>query len=55
MVALYIAMPVVLGQIWGFVAPGLYRHEKRFAAPLMISSILLPRCDPACGREWSRR
>ena len=41
MVALFIAMPVVLGQIWGFVAPGLYRHEKRFAAPLMISSIVL--------------
>lgn len=41
MVGLFLAMPVVLGQIWGFVAPGLYRHEKRFAAPLLISSILL--------------
>jgi sec-independent protein translocase protein TatC len=41
MIALFIAMPVVLGQLWGFVAPGLYRHEKRFAVPLLISSILL--------------
>jgi sec-independent protein translocase protein TatC len=41
MLALFIAMPVVLGQIWGFVAPGLYRHEKRFAVPLLLSSILL--------------
>jgi sec-independent protein translocase protein TatC len=41
MVALFIAMPVVLGQIWGFVAPGLYRQEKRFALPLLVSSILL--------------
>jgi len=30
-----------LGQIWGFVAPGLYRHEKRFAVPLLLSSIIL--------------
>jgi sec-independent protein translocase protein TatC len=41
MVALFIAMPWVIWQIWGFVAPGLYRHEKRFAMPLLVSSILL--------------
>jgi sec-independent protein translocase protein TatC len=41
MTALFIAMPVVLHQLWAFVAPGLYRREKRFAAPLLISSILL--------------
>lgn len=41
MAALFIAMPAVLWQIWGFVAPGLYRHEKRFAVPLLVSSILL--------------
>lgn len=41
MVALFIAMPVVIGQVWGFVAPGLYRREKRFALPLLVSSILL--------------
>ena len=40
-VALFIAMPYVLYQIWAFVAPGLYRHEKRFAFPLLISSIVL--------------
>ena len=40
-VALFIAMPYVLYQIWAFVAPGLYRHEKRFAVPLVVSSILL--------------
>jgi sec-independent protein translocase protein TatC len=39
--ALFIAMPVVLYQIWAFVAPGLYRHEKRLAVPLLVSSILL--------------
>src|SRR6185437_1522423 len=40
-VALFIAMPYVLYQVWAFVAPGLYRHEKRFALPLVVSSILL--------------
>lgn len=40
-VALFIAMPVVLYQAWAFVAPGLYRNEKRFAFPLLASSIVL--------------
>jgi sec-independent protein translocase protein TatC len=40
-VALFLAMPVILYQIWGFIAPGLYRHEKRIAVPLLVSSILL--------------
>ena len=39
--ALFLAMPVVLYQAWAFVAPGLYRHEKRFAIPLVVSSIVL--------------
>jgi sec-independent protein translocase protein TatC len=34
-------MPFVLYQAWAFVAPGLYRHEKRFAIPLLLSSIVL--------------
>jgi sec-independent protein translocase protein TatC len=38
---LLIAMPFVLFQIWAFVAPGLYRKEKRFAVPLLISAIVL--------------
>jgi sec-independent protein translocase protein TatC len=40
-VALFIAMPIVLYQVWSFVAPGLYKNEKRFAIPLLASSILL--------------
>lgn len=40
-VALFIAIPYVLYQVWAFVAPGLYRNEKRFAFPLLLSSILL--------------
>jgi sec-independent protein translocase protein TatC len=39
--ALFCAMPVVLYQIWAFVAPGLYRREKRFAVPLLVSSVVL--------------
>jgi sec-independent protein translocase protein TatC len=39
--ALFVAMPWVLYQIWAFVAPGLYRKEKRFAVPLLVSSIVL--------------
>ncbi len=39
--ALGIAMPVVLYQAWAFVAPGLYRHEKKLAIPLLVSSVLL--------------
>src|SRR3990167_3875139 len=41
MVSLFLAIPVILHQIWGFIAPGLYKHEKRIAVPLLISSILL--------------
>jgi sec-independent protein translocase protein TatC len=40
-VALFIAIPYVLFQVWAFVAPGLYKHEKRFALPLILSSIIL--------------
>ena len=40
-VALFASMPIVLYQIWAFVAPGLYRKEKRFAVPLLVSSIFL--------------
>lgn len=40
-VALFLAMPYVLYQAWAFVAPGLYRQEKRFAVPLVVSSIVL--------------
>jgi len=39
--AFFIAMPIVLYQVWSFVAPGLYKKEKRFAIPLLASSIIL--------------
>jgi len=40
-VALFVAMPIVLYQVWSFIAPGLYRKEQRFAIPLLASSIVL--------------
>jgi sec-independent protein translocase protein TatC len=40
-VSIFIAMPYILYQVWAFVAPGLYKHEKRFAIPLLASSVLL--------------
>lgn len=39
--AVFISIPYILYQAWSFIAPGLYRHEKRFAIPLLVSSILL--------------
>ncbi|HSO84735.1 twin-arginine translocase subunit TatC [Thiocapsa sp.] len=39
--AVFLSMPFLLYQFWGFVAPGLYKHEKRLATPLLISSIIL--------------
>ncbi|SDW63906.1 twin-arginine translocase subunit TatC [Thiocapsa roseopersicina] len=39
--AVFLSMPFLLYQFWGFVAPGLYKHEKRLATPLLISSIFL--------------
>ena len=39
--AVFVAMPYLLFQIWGFIAPGLYQHEKRLALPLVGSSIVL--------------
>lgn len=41
MAAFMIALPVVLYQVWAFVAPGLYSHEKKLVMPLVISSTLL--------------
>jgi len=41
MLSVFLAMPVILYQFWAFVAPGLYRQEKRIAGPLLVSSILL--------------
>ncbi len=41
MVALVVALPYVLYQIWGFIAPGLYKHERRLALPMLASSVVL--------------
>ncbi|NBA98014.1 twin-arginine translocase subunit TatC [Pseudomonas sp. R5(2019)] len=41
MVALFLGMPILLHQAWGFIAPGLYSREKRIVVPLLISSIVL--------------
>jgi sec-independent protein translocase protein TatC len=40
-VCLFIAVPYLLHQIWGFISPALYTHEKKIAVPLLISSVLL--------------
>ncbi|OCG06672.1 twin arginine-targeting protein translocase TatC [Gilliamella sp. wkB178] len=40
-VAIFISIPYVLYQIWGFIAPALYQHEKRLVMPLIISSTIL--------------
>lgn len=39
--ALFLAMPYVLYQVWAFIAPGLYKHERRLVMPLMASSTFL--------------
>jgi sec-independent protein translocase protein TatC len=39
--SVFIAMPYILYQAWAFIAPGLYRNEKRFAMPLFASSVVL--------------
>ncbi len=41
MVAFVLALPVVLYQVWAFVAPGLYAHEKRLALPMVVGSTVL--------------
>ncbi|MDW7551188.1 twin-arginine translocase subunit TatC [Pseudoalteromonas sp. SCSIO 43201] len=40
-VSLFAAVPFILHQIWGFIAPGLYQHEKRMLIPILLSSVLL--------------
>ena len=39
--AVFIAIPYVLYQLWSFIAPGMYRQEKRLAVPLLVSSVVL--------------
>lgn len=39
--SVFIAIPAILHQLWAFIAPGLYKHERRLIAPLVVSSALL--------------
>ena len=41
MAAVFLTIPYLLYQAWSFIAPGMYRHEKRLAIPLLVSSVLL--------------
>ncbi len=41
MTAIFLSMPVILYQLWAFIAPGLYRHERKLIFPLMVTSTLL--------------
>lgn len=45
--AIFISVPYLLHQVWGFIAPALYKHERRVAVPLFISSVLLFYCGVA--------
>ncbi|MGF1779187.1 twin-arginine translocase subunit TatC [Vibrio nomapromontoriensis] len=45
--SIFISVPFILHQVWSFVAPGLYKHEKRLVMPLMFSSSLLFYCGVA--------
>lgn len=40
-VALFLGVPYILHQIWGFISPALYKHERRIAIPLLVSSVFL--------------
>ncbi|MCG7541100.1 twin-arginine translocase subunit TatC [Pseudoalteromonas sp. CO348] len=40
-VSLFASVPFILHQVWGFIAPGLYKHEKRMLIPILLSSVLL--------------
>lgn len=41
MLAVVLSVPYLLHQVWSFIAPGLYRREKKFAIPLLVSSVVL--------------
>ena len=41
MAAVFLSMPFILYQLWAFVAPGLYKHEKKLVVPLLVSSSFL--------------
>ena len=53
--AVFVAMPVILAQLWGFIAPGLYKSEKRIAIPLLTSSVILFYAGVAFATSLSSR
>ena len=46
-VSIFIAVPYILYQVWAFIAPGLYKHERRLITPLLVSSSVLFYCGVA--------
>ncbi len=47
LLSVLLTIPYILHQMWGFIAPGLYRHEKKMATPILISSVILFYCGIA--------
>ena len=47
LLSVLLTIPYLLHQMWAFIAPGLYRHEKRMATPILISSVVLFYCGVA--------
>jgi len=47
LLSVLLTIPYLLHQMWAFIAPGLYRHEKRMATPILISSVILFYCGIA--------
>ncbi len=49
------ALPYILYQIWSFIAPGLYAHEKKFIVPMVVASLLLFVCACRLPTSWCSR
>jgi len=54
-VGLFVASPIVLYQVWLFIAPGLYRNEKRYVLPFMVSTVSLFLAADILDTSWSTR
>ena len=55
MVSLILSAPVILYQVWAFIAPALYKHERRLVVPLLVSSSLLFYIGMRSPTLWSFR
>jgi sec-independent protein translocase protein TatC len=47
--AILLSSPFLIAQVWLFITPGLYRHERRFALPFILSGVILGACGVAFG------